>query len=270
MAQLNSLALKALFRDSAARMGSRSTPLRAGALLVFLVLSTVAGRAHARPSWAGAADMTSDYLVRGVSPSGDRPALQLDLHYLDSAGLFAGMFASDTIFQSNQGLYAELGPYAGYAWQVSDDWRAKVLTDAYLYPWNPAGHRYEYVEVESTLAYHDWLTVKTSYSLDAPRAHLYHRGMTLAPGIDKVHEASADVTAEQPLYGRMYALGGIGLSHLDGDSALNYLYWNAGARFDRAPVSLTIAYVGTSSAAKSLFYNGSGGGRWVGTVTLKF
>ncbi len=215
------------------------------------------------------ADVTSDYLVRGVSPSDDRPALQFDVHYLAAAGLFAGVFASDTVLQSHQALYAELDPYAGYAWQMNQDWRAHVLIDAYLYPRNPAGHLYDYEEVEFVADYHDWLSLKTTYSPDAPRAALFP-GRMPPLGIEKVQEASADVTAQRPLYGRLSALGGIGVSHLDGTAALSYLYWNVGARFDRSPVALTLIYVGTSNAAKTLFYNGSGGGRWVGTVTWSF
>jgi len=270
MAQRNSLALKAFFRESARRMGFPYSLRRAAALLSMVMLALVTERGHAEQSWAGAVDVTSDYLVRGVSPNDDRAALQFDIHCLDTAGLFAGAFASDTVFQHYQGLYAELDPYAGYEWQVNDDWRAKILTDAYLYPWNPAGHRYDYEEVELVAEYHDWLTFKTTYSPDAPRAYLYQRGKTLEPGIEKVDAASADVTAQHPMYGKLSALAGIGLSHLDGPSSLNYLYWNLGARVDRAPVSLTFAYVGTSNAAKNLLYNGSGGGRWVGTVTWEF
>ena len=215
------------------------------------------------------ADVTSDYLVRGVSPSDDRPALQLDIHYLDSAGEFAGVFASDTVLQSHQSLYAELDPYMGYARQVSEDWRAKILIDAYLYPKNPVGHLYDYEEVVFAADYHDWLSLKTTFSPDTPRASL-SQGRVPFPEIDKVHAVSADVTAQQPLYAGLSALGGIGLSHLDGAATLNYLYWNVGARFDRSPLSLTLVYVGTSNAAKTLFYNGSGGGRWVGTVTWSF
>jgi hypothetical protein len=113
------------------------------------------------------------------------------------------------------------------------------------------------------------LSLKTTYSPDTPRAALFP-GRVPLPGIENVHAISADVTAQRPIYAGLSALGGIGLSHLDGAPALNYLYWNVGARCDRSPLSLTVVYVGTSNAAKTLFYNGSGGGRWVGTVTWSF
>jgi uncharacterized protein (TIGR02001 family) len=214
-------------------------------------------------SWGGAADMTSDYLLRGVSSSDDQPALQLDLHYANSNGLFAGAFASDTVFRANSLVYAELDPYGGYAWQVNEDWRAKILADAYLYPANPAGRRYEYEEVAFAADYHEWLILQTTISPNAPRS-------SLSQGLIHAHAVSAEVTAQQPVYRQLSAIGGVGIYHLDGTAALDYLYWSVGARVDRSPVSFTFSYIGTSNEAKSLFYNGSGGGRWVGTVSVRF
>jgi uncharacterized protein (TIGR02001 family) len=229
----------------------------------YILLVMFTSHARAGQSWGGAADLTSDYLLRGVSPSDDRPALQLDLHYADTDGLFAGAFGSDTVFQGNRRLYAELDPYGGYAWQVNDDWGAKILADAYLYPANPAGRRYAYEDVAFVADYHEWLNLQTTISPNAPRASLNHR-------LIHVHAVSAEVSALRPIYRLLSATGGVGMYHLDGVTALNYRYFSVGARVDRSPASFTVCYVGTSSGAKSLFYNGSGGGRWVGTITVRF
>jgi len=40
-------------------------------------------------SWGGSLAVTSDYLVRGISRTYDRAALQLDLHYSNTAGFVA-------------------------------------------------------------------------------------------------------------------------------------------------------------------------------------
>jgi uncharacterized protein (TIGR02001 family) len=228
-----------------------------------LTLVVLASHARAGQSWGGAADVTSDYLLRGVSPSDDQPALQLDLHYANTDGLFTGAFASDTVFQGNRRLYAELDPYGGYAWQVNEDWRAKILADAYLYPTNPAGRRYEYEEAALVADYHEWLILQTTISPNAPRASLKH-------GLIHVHAVSAEVSTLQPVYRQLSATPGVGVYHLDGPEVLNYRYWSVGARVDRSPLSFTFSYIGTSSEAKRLFYNGSGGGRWVGAISLRF
>jgi uncharacterized protein (TIGR02001 family) len=183
-----------------------------GYLLALVMLTTPA---RAGQSWGGAADVTSDYLLRGVSPSDDQAALQLDLHYANTDGLFTGAFASDTVFQGSRQRYAELDPYGGYAWQVNEHWRAKILADAYLYPPNPAGRRYEYEEVAFVADYHEWLILQATMSPDAPRAALNH-------GLSHVHAVSADVSAQQPVYRQLSATGGVGIYHVDGAAVLNY------------------------------------------------
>src|ERR1700693_5389486 len=44
----------------------------------------------AADAWGGSVSVTSDYLVRGISRSNDRPALQIDLHYLNKSGFLGG------------------------------------------------------------------------------------------------------------------------------------------------------------------------------------
>jgi hypothetical protein len=64
------------------------------AVAVSMILSGTSQRSEATDVWGGSLDLTSDYLVRGISRSDDHAALQLDLHLLDSSGLAAGVFAS--------------------------------------------------------------------------------------------------------------------------------------------------------------------------------
>src|ERR1700731_5441855 len=59
-------------------------------------LAIGAPRCVAADLWGGSLGITSDYIVRGISRSNDRAALQLDLHYLNTSGFVAGMFASNT------------------------------------------------------------------------------------------------------------------------------------------------------------------------------
>ena len=48
--------------------------------LALLAISIVgASRCAAADSWGGSLDLTSDYLVRGISRTDDQPALQFDL-----------------------------------------------------------------------------------------------------------------------------------------------------------------------------------------------
>ena len=75
--------------------------------------------------------MTSDYLVRGISRSEERPALQLDVHYLSSSGIIAGLFASNTRMDPDLPTDAELNAFVGYAWASGSDWHGRILAGHY-------------------------------------------------------------------------------------------------------------------------------------------
>ena len=237
-------------------------------VLAGLLVCSIGGvDAAAEQSLQGSVAVTSDYIVRGVSHSDDQAELQFDIHAVNSAGIFGGLFASTAQFEAHQARKVEFDPYLGYGWQLGNDWRAKVLTDAYVYPRNTEGPGYHYEEIAFAVTYRDWMSMQVSYSPDTPRVSRY-------AGLLTVPAASAEVSLIRPLFGRLLATSGIGYCHLDGRpeafTALDYIYWSIGADYELAPVSLTASYVGTSEAAKALYYNGSGGDRWVGAIIWRF
>jgi len=97
----------------------------------------------------GSLDLTSDYFVRGISRSDDDPALQLDVHYLASSGLLAGMFASNTQIDPHERRDVELSPFLGYLAPLGPDWQVKLIASRYLFPWNAAGSSYDYDELDA-------------------------------------------------------------------------------------------------------------------------
>jgi len=257
--------------DSAARMMSASldglidrlVPLRRRASRWFLLVACFAAGCAEAQTTQGSLILTSDYLERGVSKSADQPALQLDVHAANAAGWIAGLFASNTQYQSTQARDAELDLYVGYGRTIADDWRARVLLGGYWYPWNANGSGYDYGEVSCDLAYRDWLSAQVTYSPDSPR-------VVLPAGLVSVTAASAQVSVQQPLGRGLFASAGLGYAHYGGVSSLDYGYFSAGVDYERAPLSLSVYYVGSSAAAKTLYDNGSGGGRWVGTLIWRF
>jgi uncharacterized protein (TIGR02001 family) len=213
--------------------------------------------------WGGSLGVTSDYIVRGISRSNGHTALQLDLHYLSSAGFVAGLFASNTQVDPDVPSSTELNAFAGFAWTAGSDWRGKILASHYAYPWNRAGSGYDYDELDLDLAYREWLDVSLVYSPNAPR---FLKGR----GIFGVASESAEVNLQRPVLGRLSATAGIGYSYYGGPEPGGYAYWSVGAVYTLAPVSLVVSYVDTTAEAKALFYNGAAGGRWVGTVIWRF
>jgi uncharacterized protein (TIGR02001 family) len=214
----------------------------------------------AADSWGGSIAATSDYLVRGISRSNQDPALQADLHVVTDGGFIAGMFASSTQLDPHEPRDAELSAFVGFAWQPSSAWRAKILASYYAYPWNAFGSRYNYAELLIEAAYNDWLEINVAYSPDA---------RYLPDDSPGVSATSAEITARTPWRHRMAATAGIG--HLQfSDSVGGYTYWSAAGLIDLAPWMISVAFVDTDAAARSLFYGDAAHDRWVATVIWRF
>jgi uncharacterized protein (TIGR02001 family) len=237
--------------------------LLAGGVVLSLGLSIGSPHCVGADLWGGTLGVTSDYFVRGISRSDDHAALQLDLHYLNSTGFVAGLFASNTRIDPDQSDDVELNAFVGFVWTTSGDWGGKILANHYAYPWNRAGSRYDYDELNVDLTYQEWLGVNFVYSPNAPR-YLMSRGLL------SVTSESAEVNLQRPVLGRLSATAGIGYSHFDGPDARGYAYWSVGAAYTIAPVSLVVSYVNTTAGAKALFYNSAADGRWTGTVIWRF
>lgn len=226
-------------------------------------LAIGAPRCAAADSWGGSVGITSDYIVRGISRSNHGAALQLDLHYLNTTGFVAGLFASNTQIDPGDPRDAELDAYLGFAWTAGSDWHGKILAGHYAYPWNQAGSGYDYDEFDVDLAFQEWLNVTLVYSPNAPR-YLPYRGLV------GVTSTAAELNLQRPILKNLSATAGIGYWKFDGQDPAGYAYWSVGAAYSMAPVSLVLSYVNTTAEAKTLFYNAAAGGRWAGTIIWRF
>jgi uncharacterized protein (TIGR02001 family) len=246
------------------RGGCEVVRLLAGGIVLSAGLAAVTPCAGA-DLWGGSLGITSDYIVRGISRSNDRAALQLDLHYLNSSGFVAGVLASGSNTGINRGESAdvELDAFVGIAWTAGADWRGKVLATHYAYPWSLAGSRYNYDELDFDVAYRGWLNAAVVVSPDAPRFLVYR-------GAIRGASESAEVSVQRPVLRKVSATAGIGCSYYDGADSGGYAYWSVGAAWDLAPVALALSYVKSTSGAKSLFYDAAESGRWTATAIWRF
>jgi uncharacterized protein (TIGR02001 family) len=220
-------------------------------------------RCAASDLWGGSVGVTNDYIVRGISRSNDRPALQLDFHYVNDSGFLAGVFASNTQIDPGEPRDVELDAFIGYAWSVGDDWHGKILASHYAYPWNQAGSGYDYDELDIDAVFQDWLDLALVYS---PNAAVY----VPSKGLIGVSSKSAQVNVQRPLWRKLSATAGVGYSSYDGPNPADYVYWSVGAAYDLAPAYLALSYVDTTAGAKTLFYNAAATGRWTATVIWRF
>jgi uncharacterized protein (TIGR02001 family) len=238
-----------------------------GSSLTALLLSTLllsARSGFAADSWGGSVTAGSDYLVRGISRTDDHAALQFDFHYTNTSGLIAGVFASNSQIYPDASEDVELSPFVGFAWTASDDWRTRVLVAHYSYPWNRAGSRYDYDEVDLEAQYQGWLNAGFTYSTNTPYISRYEYQLRSAA------LESAQIALQHRLVGKLTGNAGVGYAYLAGPNAVGYGYWSVGLTYDLRPFTLAATYVGTTSQPEVLFYGTSGGGRWTGTVIWRF
>ncbi len=237
-------------------------PARLLAALVVLGCLGAAPHCIAADLWGGSLALTSDYFVRGISRSDDRAALQLDLHYINTSGFLAGLFASNAQIDPGEPRDAELSAFLGYVWSPGTDWHGKILATHYSYPGNQAGSQYNYDEVDLEVIYRRWLDLRLAYSPDS-RYVLY-------PGSGTVSAESAELGVQRPLVGKLFGNAGIGYYYLKAPNATGYTYGSAGAAYDWGGITLAVSYVRTTAAANALFYNAAVGGRWTGTIIWRF
>jgi len=239
--------------------------VRLAAVALFVGFASASAPSRAADEWGGSAALTSDYYVRGISRTSDQAALQLDLHYSNPNGFVAGVFASNSQIDRTESRDVELSAFVGFAWSFDEAWRARVLASHYAYPWNHAGSRYNYDELDLDLSYQSWLHFDLGYSPNSPRflAFPYSR-------LTDVTEKSAEVNAQRQIFGNFSLTAGVGYSFLDGPESAGYLYWSGGAAYDFHSFTLAVAYLDTSAAAKALFYNAAATGEWTGTLIWRF
>jgi len=234
-----------------------------GARALGLGLALASSHCLAVGTWGGSVALASDYFVRGITRTNDQAALQLDMHYADSSGILAGVFASNTQIDAVDSRDVELNAYLGVVWTGRADWHGRVLGGFYAYPWNEAGSSYNYVELDLDLGYQEWLDLGVSYSPDAPR-YIYDRGMA------GVSAESLELNLQHRMIGKLSANSGVGYYYSGGPGGTGYVYWSAGASYDLAPVTLAVSYIDTGAGAKKLFYGDAATGRFNATVIWRF
>ncbi len=243
----------------------RQIVLLRAAVVLLVGLGFVSTQSRAADEWGGSATLTSDYLVRGISRSNGEAALQLDFHYSNSNGFVAGVFASNARIDSRESKDIELSGFVGFAINVDEAWRARVLGTHYAYPWNRAGSHYNYDELDLDVSYQRWLHFSLGYSPNSPRFIV-----SPYPHLIGVTEKSAEISAQRQIFGKLSLTAGVGYSDLAGPEPGGYVYWSGGAAYDFRAVSLALAYVNTTAQAKTLFYNDVATGVWTGTVIWRF
>jgi uncharacterized protein (TIGR02001 family) len=214
-------------------------------------------------AWSASIAATSDYVLRGVSQSHERPALQAGFNYHGPGGAFAGAWTSNVDPYSYGGTALELDLYAGYAWSVARDFSLQSTYTHYTYLLDPRSNRYDYDEFAFTFKYLDRVSLTVSWEPDVSSysslGFAQHRSVL-------AYEASG----LWPL-GRGLALSaGIGYYDLERLFGVGYWAGSAGLSWTSRHFEIDLARYVSDHTVERLYESSSADGSVVLTGILRF
>ena len=214
-------------------------------------------------TWGGSASLASDDVYRGLTQSDNAPTAGLDGHYYAEAGWFMGLGATGVYPRAGNRKSVLLEPYLGYQRPLSADWSLRGLAVRHDFVGSDRYDHYNYDELTATLAYADRASFSFSVSPDAAYASPYVQvsGRTVL---------AYDLAFHQPLLRGLNLNAGAGYSDLRFALHGGYAYWNGGLGYVLGKVQFDLSYIGTSEAARTLFYNYLAVNRVVGSVVVHF
>ncbi len=242
-----------------------SLPSRVAVLCLLIAVALLAPRNAAAITFNGDISYTSDYIYRGISQTGGRPAGQIDLHVGTSDGTFVGVFGStlDRLWHREYdtlGWDYELEEYIGHRFDFSPTWSTTLTGVNYQYKHGNAPLNNDYQELSVSVSYLDSWTVTAAF---IPNAVRYSAGYRLG----RYPAYSADSVTQLPLIGRLFLTAGVG--YYISDSA-DYYYGNAGLAFEFKSLRVDAGYYIAQDRAQDLFPYGRAGSRFAGSVSWHF
>lgn len=126
-------------------------------LAVFVLLATASA---ANAELTGTVTAVSDYNWRGITQTGQDPALQGSIDYSMENGFYVGAWASNVDFGDCCDESAEVDLYAGFSGGDAVTWDV-----GFLYYWYPGADDLDFPEVYAGLGY-KWFEGKIWYSSD--------------------------------------------------------------------------------------------------------
>lgn len=213
--------------------------------------------------FGGSIGAASDYVYRGVSQTAGEPALQADIHYQTQSGWAVGAWASTADANAEGAARHEVDVYISRNWTIRPDWDARLSLTHYFYPQDTRPLRYDYDEVVATLGYRSRVFATIAWS---PNVSRYSNGVV----VKQEAATSYELTATQPLIGRLSAALGAGYYDLPAQLDADYWFWNAGVACSIGQAQLAFSYIDTDHAAVNAFGYEVTGKRWVGSLIWTF
>jgi uncharacterized protein (TIGR02001 family) len=201
--------------------------------------------ADARGQWSGSVSVVSDYRYRGISLTGNDPAVQGAINYDDRSGFYAGSFLSNVRFAFASGQALQALSFAGYVWQLPSGVSGEVGVD---YSFFTRTHGYDYPEVYA------------GFSSGNFSGRLYYTPRYFGRFGDAIY---GEINFAQPLGDRVRivahggALRSKSYDQYGGSSDQSTFDGRLGIGFDIDAFNLELSWVGVSNAESAYPFAGS-------------
>lgn len=160
---------------------------------------------------------TTNYVGRGYTKTNNDFAIQGNVDYQHSSGIYLGASASNVNFgdrEFNDSSRVEFTPYLGYTHKLADNWRVDMQWTRYLYDGKIFGRQVDYNEFYLFLHYCDMLTLRASVS-----DNFYNQNKVTS---------DYELTGRYPVTDYLEVSSGVGYSRVEEVLEYDYLYWNTG------------------------------------------
>lgn len=207
-------------------------PVRHLLLATVLVAFAVSNQAGAQEESPLSANLTvtTDYVFRGYTQTGENPAVQGGLDWAGSGGWYVGTWASNIDFGSGDDASVEVDIYGGYAWEANGvSYDVGVLY--YAYPGAESSSGYDFVEAYAGLGYDlDAVSLSGAVHFTPDNFGETGTGWYLTGGLSGALSDAVSVDAN------------VGFSQVTEDFGEDYLDWNVGLSYAFSSVALDLRY----------------------------
>jgi uncharacterized protein (TIGR02001 family) len=168
----------------------------------------------------GTLTFTTNNVSRWFSKTNNSVAVQANLEYQHTSGLYLGTSAANVDFSSAthpDSAQVEITPYLGWNFTLSDQWRTEIQWSRYLYDSNVFGHDADYNEFYLFLHYKDLLTAHISVT-----DNFYNVGN---------YAINYELSGKYPITNTLEFSATAGYNQTQAALGSDYPYWNIGLSY---------------------------------------
>ncbi len=179
--------------------------------------------------------VTTDYVFRGYTQTGEDAAVQGGLDWADSSGWYVGAWASNIDFGPGDDASIEVDIYGGYAWEANDvSYDVGLLY--YAYPGADSSSGYDFFEAYASLGYDlDAVSLSGALHFTPDNFGETGAGWYLTGGLSGGLTDALSLDAN------------VGFSQVTEDFGEDYLDWNVGLSYSFSQLALDLRYHDTDA-----------------------